>query len=95
MTSGIPSPVVSISTVIVSPGSPVPVIVGVVSLVTKSSTVGASVSISIVAVLLLPVGSVAVTSSVSSSCKTGRVPLVGVAVPVSIVQLPSAAAIAS
>ena len=68
----------------VSPGSPVPVIVGVVSLVTTSSTVGSVVSKVTELEFVLPAGSATVTSMTSSSSRfVGKVPTVGVSAPVS------------
>ena len=80
----------------VSPGSPVPVIVGVVSLVTASSTVGAVVSMVTEPVSVLPPGSVTVTSMTSSSSRfVGKVPAVGMSAPVSTEYVPSAATVVS
>ena len=95
VTSGVPSPSVSISTVIVSPGSPVPAMVGVVSLTGVSSIDGASVSIETVAVSVLPAGSVTVISSVSSSSRVGNMPLVGESTSGSTNHVPSVATVVS
>ena len=96
VTSGMPSPSVSISTVMASPGSPVPVIVGVVSLVAISSTTGSSVSMVTELVSVLPAGSVTVMSIVSLSSRfVGKVPVTGMSVLVSTEYVPSGSTVVS
>ena len=96
VTSGMPSSSVSISTVIVSPGSPVPVMVGVVSLVVCSSIVGVTVSMVRTALSVFPAGSVTVMASVSPSARlVGKVPLVGNSVLGLIVHPPVGPAVVS